>query len=209
MEAAAGARTPTRGEERIERRREEILTAAERVFAEKGFHAAGIADIAAELGLGHGTFYRYFENKQDIANRVLERVLARIAAPALAEDPESTTSAAGYHEQTIRILDGMFDLLETDPHAMRFFHDQSVAVDSSQLSVAMDAYARYTERFLANGVERGFLRADLDIGVTAEALVGLMFEGTRRALAAADRGEARRRWVAGGVALMFDGIVAR
>lgn len=195
--------------DRIERRREEILTAAERVFAEKGFHSAGIADIAAELGLGHGTFYRYFENKQDIANHVLERVLARVAAPALAEDPESTTSAEDYRAQTIRILEGMFELLETDPHVLRFFHDQSVAVDSSQLAVAIDLYARYTERFLANGVERGFLRTDLDVAVTAEALVGLMFEGTRRAVAAADRAEARRRWIEGGVALMFDGIVAR
>lgn len=197
---------PVRAAQRAERRREDILAAAERVFAEKGFHAAGIADIAAELGLGHGTFYRYFDNKQDIANRVLERVVARIAAPALSEDPEASETAAEYREQTIRILEGMFDLIEREPQVMRFFHGESMVVDSDGLASAVDAYSGYTARFLVNGVAKGFLRPTLDVEVTAQALVGIMLEGTRRALSASDRTEARRRWIDAGVALMFDGI---
>ena len=48
-------------------RTKEILDAAYKVFSEKGYHDAGIADIAAELQIGHGTIYRYFKNKADIA----------------------------------------------------------------------------------------------------------------------------------------------
>src|SRR5581483_1391867 len=40
--------------------RREIIDAAFTCFAENGYHATGIADIAARLGIGHGTFYRYF-----------------------------------------------------------------------------------------------------------------------------------------------------
>jgi AcrR family transcriptional regulator len=193
---------------RAELRRDEILDAAERVFAEKGYHEAGIADIAADLGMGHGTFYRYFRNKHDIAATVLERVVARIAAAGLAEDPEASETLDQYREQTARILRGMFDLIDEHPMVMRFFHSQSIVVDADRLAAALDAYSTFTRRFLANGVRRGFLRADLDVEITAQALVGIIFEGTRRALRAPQPAELRRRWVDAGTALMFDGVRA-
>ena len=55
---------------------------------------------------------------------------------------------------------------------------------------------------------KGFLRADLDVEVTAQALVGIIFEGTRRALREPQPAALRRRWIAAGVALMFDGVAA-
>jgi AcrR family transcriptional regulator len=194
---------------RAELRRDEILDAAERVFAEKGYHEAGIADIAADLGIGHGTFYRYFRNKHDIGATVLERVVARIAEAGLKEDPEASTTLEEYRLQTTRILERMFDLIGDAPVAMRFFHAQSLVVDPDRLYGAFDAYAEFTTRFLENGIRRGFLRADLDTEVTAQALNGIIFEGTRRALGAPGARDVRRRWIDAGTALMFDGIAAR
>ena len=194
--------------ERTERRREQILEAAERVFAEKGYHDAGIADIAADLGIGHGTFYRYFDNKRDIAATLLERVVERIASAGLAEDPEASDTIDEYREQTVRIVTGMFALVDEAPGLMRFFHGQSLVVDSERLAAAFDAYAEFTERFLANGVRKGFLRPDLDVEITAQALVGVIFEGTRRALHSPQPTAVRRRWIDAGVALMFDGVAA-
>jgi AcrR family transcriptional regulator len=46
--------------------RDEVRLAAERVFATKGFGATKMADIAAEAGVGVGTLYNYFANKQEI-----------------------------------------------------------------------------------------------------------------------------------------------
>ena len=50
----------------LEQKRKDILAASVQVFAEKGFHAAGIADIAQKLGIGHGTFYRYFKQTKKL-----------------------------------------------------------------------------------------------------------------------------------------------
>lgn len=194
---------------RLERRRDDILDAAERVFAEKGYHEAGIADIAEVLGIGHGTFYRYFKNKQDIAANVLERVVDRIGQAALVEDPEASRTVEEYRAQVVRILERMFNLLDDHPHLMRFFHQQSVVVDSKKLFEALDRYAEFTEGFLRNGIERGFLRADLEVEITAQAMVGLVFEGTRRALHAPTAPDIRRRWIDAGVALVFEGIAGR
>jgi AcrR family transcriptional regulator len=193
---------------RTELRRDEILDAAERVFAEKGYHETGIADIAADLGIGHGTFYRYFRNKHDIAATVLERVVARIAAAGLEEDPEASETLEQYRAQTERILRRMFDLIDDHPMVMRFFHSQSLAVDAERLSAALDTYSEFTQRFIENGVRRGFLRADLDAEITAQALVGIVFEGTRRALRSANPNDLRERWIEAGTALMFDGMAA-
>jgi TetR/AcrR family fatty acid metabolism transcriptional regulator len=47
-------------------RREQIVKAAEKVFAEKGFHEATIAEIARESGLSEPTLYEYFSSKEEI-----------------------------------------------------------------------------------------------------------------------------------------------
>lgn len=193
---------------RVELRREAILDASEKIFAKKGYHAAGIADIADELGLGHGTFYRYFKNKHDIALQVFDRIMQRFAEIGLAEDPEAATTLAAYRAQTDRMVRGWLALAEERPHWLRFFHEQSVVVDARRFTRVIEVYVAYTARFLANGVTRKFLRADLDVTPTAEMLVTLILEGTRRVLAAPDA-EARRRWGEAAVALMFEGIARR
>lgn len=50
-----------------------ILNAAMQVYAKKGYHAATIADVAKEAGLGKGTLYLYFKNKEAIAISMVER----------------------------------------------------------------------------------------------------------------------------------------
>ena len=50
-------------EQLADARRTQILEAAARVFAEKGFHSATIRDIARQAGIADGTIYNYFENK--------------------------------------------------------------------------------------------------------------------------------------------------
>jgi AcrR family transcriptional regulator len=194
--------------DRVALRRDEILDSAERIFAERGYHETGIADIAEDLGIGHGTFYRYFRNKHDIASTVLERVVQRIASAGLEEDPEASDTLEEYREQTVRILRRMFDLIDDQPVVMRFFHSQSLVVDADRLSAALDAYAEFSARFLENGIRKGFLRSDMDTEITAQALVGIIFEGTRRALRAPQPAEIRERWIVAGTALMFDGVAA-
>jgi len=47
-------------------RRESIIQAAIEVFNKKGFHAAGISEIAKRAGVADGTIYQYFKNKEDL-----------------------------------------------------------------------------------------------------------------------------------------------
>ncbi len=74
------------------RRREEILDAATRLFAERGFSETDTQVLADELGVGKGTLYRYFPSKRDLflaaADRVMRRLQERVAVASQGEtDP--------------------------------------------------------------------------------------------------------------------------
>jgi len=58
----------------IAARRNQILDAATKVFAGKGFHATTIKDIAREAGIADGTIYNYFENKTALMLGILDRM---------------------------------------------------------------------------------------------------------------------------------------
>lgn len=51
----------------LEARRQSILAAATKVFSQKGFAAATMADIAQEAGISPGAIYRYFASKDELA----------------------------------------------------------------------------------------------------------------------------------------------
>ena len=59
-------RTEEQTEQLREQRRQQLLQAAQRVFSHKGFHAANVADVAAEAGVSQGTVYHYFDSKEEL-----------------------------------------------------------------------------------------------------------------------------------------------
>lgn len=58
--------------EEKEQRRDEILAAAKRVFAGKGFAATTIADVAREADLSYGSIYWYFDSKDALFHALME-----------------------------------------------------------------------------------------------------------------------------------------
>lgn len=55
-------------------RKNQILDAATQVFADRGFHAATIKDIAQQAGVADGTIYLYFKTKADLFVGILDRL---------------------------------------------------------------------------------------------------------------------------------------
>jgi AcrR family transcriptional regulator len=60
------------------RTRQKLVEAAERVFGEKGFERAGIADITREAGVALGTFYVYFTDKKALLVEVVDALADRL-----------------------------------------------------------------------------------------------------------------------------------
>lgn len=56
-------------------REEEILTAAARIFREKGYHGTSVRDIAESVGLLKGSLYHYIRSKEELLARLFEGAL--------------------------------------------------------------------------------------------------------------------------------------
>lgn len=61
--------------------RARLLDAAKQIFEETGFLDARISDIAERAGLSHGSFYHYFESKEEIFREIAAAVDDRLSAP--------------------------------------------------------------------------------------------------------------------------------
>jgi TetR/AcrR family transcriptional regulator, fatty acid metabolism regulator protein len=71
--------------------RQRLLTAAERVFAKKGYHGAVVDDIVREADSSKGGFYFHFPNKQAIFLALLDALVPKLAASvdrAIAREPD-------------------------------------------------------------------------------------------------------------------------
>jgi AcrR family transcriptional regulator len=112
-----------RKEREKERRRQQIMVAAKRVFSDRGFTKATMEDIAQEAELSPGTLYLYFKNKEELyaslSLRILQYLLLRIEHVNAIKD-------AGPDEKLTALMEAMYDVYEFDPLIIiNMFHLQS------------------------------------------------------------------------------------
>lgn len=199
-------------EELVERRRHEIARAASTAFATRGYQATGVADIAAELGIGHGTFYRYFENKRDILDYVIGDTLSRIGAALASEDPHEPDTLEEYRAQSRRIGAALFDVFIADPELAQLFFVEALAADRELTERVFDAHelmAATGAQYLQNGIEKGFLDPAIDPMTTSRAINGMIFACALALMRAPDPASLRDGWVEAIVRLIFDGVRPR
>jgi AcrR family transcriptional regulator len=112
-----------RKERERERRRQQIMVAAKRVFTIKGFSKATMEDIAKEAELSPGTLYLYFKNKDELyaslSLRILQYLLMRLEHVNNEKNLVSLKKIEALKE-------AMFDVYEFDPLILiNMFHLQS------------------------------------------------------------------------------------
>jgi AcrR family transcriptional regulator len=89
------------GQERVEA----LLQAAAEVIAEKGYDAATMAEVAARAGAQIGSLYRFFPNKDVLANALVDRFRARIAAAFDSiESQIATLSSSAFADALLDVL---------------------------------------------------------------------------------------------------------
>lgn len=209
---AAGETTAlSRVEQRKAELRRDIIDAAFDCFAEKGYHATGIADIAARLGIGHGTFYRYFANKRDIVEHVITDLIDRVVGTLTAENaPDAVHTLEDYRAQTVRIGDALAEVFGEDPRIPRMLLLEAPGIDKEMGERILDFFAlatSLTAAYLGHGVQEGYLPADLDVENSARAINGMILASVLAALHDPDLDHQRLRVAIQRV--MYDGISGR
>ena len=112
-----------RKEREKERRRQQIIVAAKRVFSGKGFNKATMEDIAKEAELSPGTLYLYFKNKEELYASLSLRILQYLHIRVSHVNKESDLSP----DQRLKaLMDAMYDVYDFDPLIIiNMFHLQS------------------------------------------------------------------------------------
>ena len=142
-----------------EEKRRQLLDAAVRVFARKGFHASRVGDIAEEAGVAHGLLYHYFDSKDQVLDEIFREnwsvLLERIAAVEENDEPAP---------QQLRHISAI--VLRTWLHlpdvvrvvVQEFGRSQELVQRDVELRQPIEAIGRV----IARGVERGEFRSDID-----------------------------------------------
>lgn len=103
----AAARAPKR--QRGKRRVAELLAAGAAVFAEKGYEAATMTEIAARAGAPIGSLYQFFPSKEALADTLVQNYVAMLAA-----DLEALEASA-CDLDTRALVEGLFRVLRGHP----------------------------------------------------------------------------------------------
>jgi AcrR family transcriptional regulator len=112
-----------RKEREKERRRQQIIVAAKRVFSEKGFNKATMEDIAKEAELSPGTLYLYFKNKEELYASLSLRILQYLHIRVTHVNRETSLTP---DKKLSALMEAMYDVYEFDPLIIiNMFHLQS------------------------------------------------------------------------------------
>lgn len=76
---------------------ERILDAAEDLFAEKGYSATSLGDVADRVGIRSPSLYNHFRNKEALYAAVLERLLVKFSAPLVELESGPVTNERVFH----------------------------------------------------------------------------------------------------------------
>ncbi len=158
-----------------EARRRAILESAVRVFAEHGFFAARIRDIAAGAGVAEGTIYLYFDGKDDLLLTAFRDKVAEFVASVRDVLP----SHAPFEERLARFIGLQFESIQAEPAlatVLLLESRQSSKFYGGAVRDVLRTYAQAIDELLGSGVADGAVRADVDIPLARRMLIGLLEE---------------------------------
>ncbi len=186
MADAVDGRT-RRAEEAREQRRRQILDAALRVFAERGYHGAGVSALVAEAGVARGTFYLYFDSKESVFRELLDGLLATLRASVSGVDIRDPDTPV--RDQLVGIVSDVLRTTESNRALTRIIFREAVGLDDATdalLNAFYDELYRYIEAALAIGEATGAVRAVADRSLEATCIVGSLRAVVQRYIVDAD-----------------------
>jgi AcrR family transcriptional regulator len=177
-----------------EQRRRQLLAVARDVFAERGFHATSMDDVALAAGVTKPVLYQHFRNKRALFLELLDDVGAQLLAQlAAAAEP-----GLGGRARVEAGFNAYFRFVRDNPAAFRLLFGASVRNDPE--------FAERTERVLEEAAHLIATLIELPVEpehrlVLAHGIVGIAEATSRRSIAVDDRTdhpdpEQLARWLA-------------
>jgi AcrR family transcriptional regulator len=170
MRAVPATEEPRRSAKWQARRRAIIDTSA-KVFARRGYHATGIAEICAANGLGKGALYHYITSKEELLAAIHDRVMDEVMKGA-----DRVADVGGSPSARLTMLgEELLDVIHRYPdHVWVFLHEFPALTDerAEQFRRRRREYERRVEAVLQEGVDSKEFRP-VDARLTTLAWLGM------------------------------------
>ncbi|HMI98456.1 MAG TPA: TetR/AcrR family transcriptional regulator [Gaiellaceae bacterium] len=157
-----------------EEKRRQILDAAVRAFARKGYHACRVGEIAEEAGVAYGLIYHYFGSKEEL----LETIFRDTWTQMLARVREVQEEGGPAGEQVRKVTALLLRTWRRDPDLVRVLvHEVTRSPEQLPRQVEEISHAyEALESIVAHGQQTGEFRDDFDAQLAATIFYGALEE---------------------------------
>ncbi len=154
--------------------REQILEAAVQMFAEYGYHAAPLRDIARIAGIQAASIYHHYPNKQALLVEIMETHMVRLNAALqhvleVYDEPlQRLSEAISSHIRLHTTYKNEFFIVDTEIRALE-------PENKAHILALRDTYEKLVQEILRDGIERKVFRPG-DVKVTSYAIIAMCTE---------------------------------
>jgi AcrR family transcriptional regulator len=170
-------------------RRGQLLDAARKIFKEKSYESATVSEIAAEAGLGKGTFYYYYPSKTAIAAALRDGLMNRMAEAIQGSTQTKTT----FEEKLNSLVATTFRMAGQNADLMKlaFVGADETHMELHSESAEHAAFLRVTTDLLSTANKEGDLKS-IDPGIAGRLIVGLIQQAVIESFVTGDIDDAQK-----------------
>jgi len=150
----------------------DIIEAAIKVFAEKGYFKSKISKIADVAGVATGSVYVYYENKEDILLKIFEQLWGNIYQEAQLIKNKNNSSPLEKLESLIDMAFGTF--MENTALAIVYINEQSNLIQYSpqKFTDNYDKFLDLCEDIIRDGIKKGVMAENIDVQIFKNYFLG-------------------------------------
>ncbi len=156
-----------------EERKEQILSSAKKLFSHHGFYDTQISDIIQEAGIARGTFYQYFNSKEDIFRQLLE-IFFHDFKKVLFSTVNGEASLS-YRNFFIARIKRAFEYFDSDREICSIVFRKAIGLPTG-LELGIRRLEKlgtdYMKQELKTAMDRGILMKDLNIDIVSNIIAG-------------------------------------
>ncbi|MBS4101211.1 TetR/AcrR family transcriptional regulator [Tsukamurella paurometabola] len=147
-------------------RRAEVLSLSAKLFAENGYRATTVRDIADAAGILSGSLYHHFDSKESMLDEILRDFLDRL----FGEYRTVLAAADAPREQLRGCVIASFAAIDANPDAVAIYQAEARGLAQQErfayIADFLQEFRSMWRGIISRGIETGDFRQDLDVDVT-------------------------------------------
>ena len=155
------------------RTREDVVTAASKLFASRGFHGTSMRDLGDELGMLGSSIYSHVRGKNELLVEVVTRgtrLFNGVIVDAEAAGGSAKDRLRNLVSGHVRVVIGHIDESRTFLFESRFLPTP----DRGRIVEMRDSYEAVYRKAIRDGIDEGSFAADIDPGMTAIFILSIL-----------------------------------